>query len=167
MEIKHITSKITDIFRKYRYAALVLILGIILMMLPQKNTEEKIEDTVTESAPVISVESKLSDILSMVDGAGRTTVFLTESAGAETIYQVDDQTRTDSETKETKIETITVTDKSKDTRGLVRQVLPAQYLGAIVVCQGADDPTVKLAIVEAVSKVTGLGADRISVLKMK
>jgi stage III sporulation protein AG len=36
-----------------------------------------------------------------------------------------------------------------------------------VVCQGADDPVVKLLIVDAVSKVTGLGADKISVMKMK
>lgn len=35
-----------------------------------------------------------------------------------------------------------------------------------MVCQGADNAAVRLAIVEAVSKVTGLGANRISVLKM-
>ena len=49
----------------------------------------------------------------------------------------------------------------------VQQVLPESYRGAIVVCQGADSPAVKLAIVEAVSRATGLGADSISVLKMK
>ena len=49
----------------------------------------------------------------------------------------------------------------------MRQENPAQYLGVIVVCEGADSPAVRLAIVEAVSDVTGLGADRISVLKMK
>ena len=40
-------------------------------------------------------------------------------------------------------------------------------MGAIVVCQGGDNATVRLAIIEAVSNVTGLGADKISVLKMK
>jgi stage III sporulation protein AG len=40
-------------------------------------------------------------------------------------------------------------------------------MGAIVVCQGGDQPTVRLAILDAVSKVTGLGADKISILKMK
>jgi stage III sporulation protein AG len=40
-------------------------------------------------------------------------------------------------------------------------------MGAIVLCQGADVPSVRLAIVDAVSKVTGLVANQISVLKMK
>jgi stage III sporulation protein AG len=49
----------------------------------------------------------------------------------------------------------------------MQTVLAPQYLGAIVVCQGADRSDVRLAIVEAVSALTGLGADKISVLKMK
>ena len=46
-------------------------------------------------------------------------------------------------------------------------VLSPTYLGAVIVCQGGDSPTVKLAIVEAVSNATGLSADKITVLKMK
>lgn len=38
--------------------------------------------------------------------------------------------------------------------------------GAAVVCDGADDARVRLAIVEAVSAYTGLGSDRIKVLEM-
>jgi stage III sporulation protein AG len=41
------------------------------------------------------------------------------------------------------------------------------YLGAVVVCRGADNAAVRLQIVEAVSVFTGLGADKISVNKMK
>ena len=50
---------------------------------------------------------------------------------------------------------------------MITQVIPASYMGAIVVCQGGDRPSVKLAIVKAVSDVTGLTSDKISVLKMK
>ena len=49
----------------------------------------------------------------------------------------------------------------------MRQVNPPTYLGAIIICEGADDANIRLAVVDAVSKVTGLGANRISVLKMK
>ena len=37
----------------------------------------------------------------------------------------------------------------------------------LIVCEGGDDANVRLSIVDAVSKITGLGADRISVLKMR
>ncbi len=40
------------------------------------------------------------------------------------------------------------------------------FTGAVVVCRGADDPAVRLRIVEAVSAFTGLGTNRIVVQKM-
>ena len=39
------------------------------------------------------------------------------------------------------------------------------YRGALVVCQGADRAEVKLAVTRAVAALTGLGADRITVVK--
>ena len=92
---------------------------------------------------------------------------LTVASGTETIYQTNSDSSTGGDTQTTRYETVTVTDASRNQSGLIRQVNPPNYLGVIVVCQGADSPSVKLAIVDAVSKITGLGADRISVLKMK
>ena len=46
----------------------------------------------------------------------------------------------------------------------LRTVSP-QYLGAVVVCDGADAPQVQLAVTQAVAQFTGLSTDRISVLK--
>ena len=48
----------------------------------------------------------------------------------------------------------------------LRTVSP-QYLGAVVVCDGADAPQVQLAVTQAVAQFTGLSTDRISVLKMQ
>ena len=67
----------------------------------------------------------------------------------------------------TKTDTVTVTDAQRNESGLIRQVNPPVYKGAVIVCQGADNAAVRLAIVDAVGKATGLGADKISVLKMK
>jgi hypothetical protein len=39
--------------------------------------------------------------------------------------------------------------------------------GAVVVCQGADSASVRLAIAQAVRCYTGLGADRIEIFKME
>ena len=55
----------------------------------------------------------------------------------------------------------------REEEGLVRQVNPPVYLGALIVCQGGDNPTVKLSIVEAVMDITGLSSNQITVLKMK
>ena len=39
--------------------------------------------------------------------------------------------------------------------------------GAVIVAEGAGQPSVKLALTNAVMSLTGLGADKITVIKMK
>ena len=82
------------------------------------------------------------------------------------MYQTDEKHRVSSDDSDEEINTVTVSGADRREDGLIRQVNPPTYKGAIVVCQGADNGAVRLAIVEAVSRATGLGADKISVLKM-
>lgn len=161
-------GKVLDFLKKYRYVALVLAIGLVLMMIPgKKDTNEEVPQTAAPEEKEPSVSEQLASLLSQIDGAGRVQVMLTIAAGEETVYQTDQDISTGNETGSTSWDTVTVTDAQRNQSGLIRQVNPPSYLGAIVVCQGADSPAVRLAIVEAVSKVTGLGTDRISVLKMK
>lgn len=47
---------------------------------------------------------------------------------------------------------------------VTEQVYPT-YQGAVIVCQGADDPAVCLSVTEAVAVLTGLGSEKITVVK--
>ena len=139
---------------KYRYVLLVVLAGLVLMLLPDHTeTPEPIADVVMEE----SLQAQLEEILSRVEGAGEVAVLLTESRGGEIFYQTegDDQ------------RTVLVTGTDRSESGLVRTTQSPVYQGAVVVCQGADSPAVRLAVVEAVSNATGLGTDRITVLKME
>lgn len=144
--------------KKYRYALIVLAAGLILLMLPTGSKEKPIAETVVLQEQK-SIAQELEDILSQIQGAGRVAVMLTPASGQETVYQTDRSGEN--------YDTVTVTDDSRNENGLICQINPPVYMGAIIVCQGGDNPSVRLAVVEAVAKVTGLGADRISVLKMK
>ncbi len=163
MEVSSWFSKVMGLLGKYRYAAVVLLLGLVLLLIPgtKKNTDPT-ESTI--STPELSDEEQLGAILSQIRGAGKVEVLLSYASGPRTEYQTD--TNQTGETG-TRSDTVTVTDSDRNQTGLVIQVYPAEYLGAIIVCQGADDPSVRLAIVDAVCKYTGLGANQISVLKMK
>ena len=77
--------------------------------------------------------------------------------GGETFYQTEGEDE----------KTVLVTGADRSESGLVRTSRSPVYQGAVVVCRGADSPAVRLAIVEAVANATGLGTDRITVLKMK
>ena len=169
MDVAPTMKKAADFLKKYRFAALVLLIGLALMLLPSRKESENSASTqtaeTTEAEP--SINAQLVDILSKVQGAGNVQVLLTIRAGEETLYQTDNTVEVTGEDSSTQVSTVILSNTDKAQTGLVRQVNPPTYLGALIVCQGGDDPLVKLAITEAVSKVTGLGADRISVLKMK
>ena len=164
MELKAILERSAAFLMKYRYAACILLIGIVLMLLPSgQSSFVQQEETISNDVPALSVEDQLSNILSKIQGAGRVEVMLSHASGAETRYHSD----TDSEADSSRNTTVIVTDGNRNESALITRVDPPEYLGAIVLCQGADSAAIRLAIVEAVSKYTGLGADQIAVLKMK
>lgn len=169
MDIVKLKARISEGFEKYKYVCIVLLIGVVLMILPDRKTES-VKTENQEPAEIVieaSMDDKLGEILSHVAGAGKVQVMLSVSQGERTIYQTDTTYSQDAEHTDSRTQTILVTDSQRSETGLVHQKNPPTYQGAIVLAQGADNPAVKLAIVEAVSDITGLGADRISVLKMQ
>lgn len=170
MGVNSAIKKIIHFVSKYRYPVLVLLIGVVLMLVPARNqseTEAVQEPVQTESIEQISMEDALEAILKTIDGAGEVEVLLSVAAGEEIVYQVNEDRSASEDTTTTQITTITVETSDKSENGLVQQINPPIYRGAVISCQGADNASVRLAIVDAVSKVTGLGTDRIAVLKMK
>ena len=165
MELKKIKNTVKSFANKYKFVFIILAAGIILMLLPT-NLSFQESSVVTEhtlESKEDMLEERLAAILSNVSGAGRVEVLLTYRSGEETIYQENKRASADT----TEADTAIITDGDRSQMGLVRQRNPGKCLGALIVCQGADNPNVKLSVVDAVSKVTGLGADQISVIKMK
>lgn len=160
-------QRIIALLGKYKYPILILLAGLILMLLPS-TAEPQVPETAVESLPAgADLEERLEMILSRIDGAGEVSVLLTESRGRELLYQTDSQSQTDPDRTSRTDDTVLVDGSDGTETGLLRQTLEPQYRGAVIVCQGGDDPNVRLAVVNAVRCVTGLGADAISVLKMK
>lgn len=163
-----VMDKVINWIKKYKYALLVLIVGILLMNLPAHRDSKDLhpdKDFIPEPSE-ISFSEKLQDILGHIEGVGKVEVLLTIGRGPVTYYQ---ENRDESESENNssfRTDTVTITDAERNEKGLIRQIDPEIYRGATVICQGADKPSVKLSVIEAVSKVTGLSSDRICVLKM-
>lgn len=169
MDIAKVGAKATGLLKKYKYAVLILCIGLILMALPGTKPDKPQKQSPVAQAPQASqsTEEILSQTLSNIDGAGNVQVMLTIAKGEQTLYQTDESFNSSQDSENKKSDTVLITNDGRGQSGLVRQTIPPVYQGAIVLCQGADNPAICLAITEAVSKVTGLGADRIAVLKMK
>lgn len=169
MDFVTLKSRISEYIGKYKYVWIVLLVGVVLMMLPERKKDDATIQiqAASESATEFSIEDRLGEILCHVAGAGKVKVMLSVSQGERTIYQTDTTYSQTTDHTDSRTQTILIKDDDRSESGLVHQRNPPTYQGAIILAQGADDPAVKLAIVEAVSDVTGLGADRISVLKMR
>ncbi len=155
MELK---DRILSWLKRNKFVFLILAVGIAFMLIPSR--EEVTEESEPTQATVQrNISEELAQILSQIKGAGKVQVMLTVKTGRTTVYQFDQDSNGQN--------TVIITNADRAQEGLVQRTDPPQYLGAIVVCTGADSAAVRLSIIEAVSKVTGLGTDRISVLKMK
>ena len=169
MDLASKQKNLINFLKKYRYAILVLILGIFLMNLPEKHPpvqETPTEETVS-AVPTPNLQQQLESILSQIEGAGAVKVLLTVGEGEKIYYQQDSEMNESGENTSSHLVTVTTTDAEKNEYGLIHKRVPEAYRGALVLCQGADNSVVKLAVMETVSKVTGLGTDHICVIKMK
>lgn len=149
-------------YKKYGCVLLAALTGILLMTLPEEKKQEQLPVPVSAENPD-DLESSLSVILSQVDGAGEVQVLLTEKEGEQILFQCD-EVRTQEDIRR---DTVLISGSDRTEDGLVRQRVPPVYRGAVVLCRGADNAQVRLALAEAVKSVTGLSLDCITILKMK
>jgi len=166
MDWLKLSNTLKDGLSRYKFVLLILCVGILLMTVPEKKQQPDAEPTAVVHAPARDTASELTEILEQIRGVGKVRVMLTEAAGAQTIYQTDEDRSQNGESSSVRLETVIISSGSGE-QGLIQTVTPPVYLGAIVVCQGGADPSVRLAVTQAVSVITGIGTDRITVLKMK
>ena len=147
---------------KYQYALLVMAVGALLLLWPSGGEKEMPRPEGERPAVELEaseLEGRLERALSSIRGAGKTRVVLTVDSGSRKILARDreEQERGSSSA------VVTVGQGSGRQEAIPLQTVAPVYRGALVVSPGAEDPSVRLALVEAVSALTGLGADQIAV----
>ena len=162
-------KRVAGALGKYKYVLLVALVGALLLVWPagEKEKTTSPETTQEQIFQVDQIERKLEKALAQIEGAGEVTVVLTIQGGPRQVLAQDgsateEESRTSRETS-----TILLSKGSGHQEPAVVQELGPVYQGALVVSQGGDDPQVKLALYEAVSALTGLRADKISICKGK
>ena len=167
MDIRKLSVDVQKIVKKYKFPVLIVLVGVLLMAIPSMKTNKTAQEERVLEQYENTFDKNLSALLSNVAGAGSVKVLLTTAEGEETIYQTDVDQNKNNDNENYRSDTVTFTQSNREQQGLVRQVKAPVYRGAIIICQGADSADVRLCLVDAVSKITGLRSDQISVLKMK
>lgn len=155
---------------KYRYVLLVVLVGVLLLVWPTGEREPAAPASAEAERDIFQVEQmerKLEKALSQVEGAGDVTVVLTLQGGPRRVLAQDGSATEEGERSSRETSTILLSKGSGQQEPAVLQELAPVYQGALVVSQGGEDPRIKLALCQAVSALTGLRSDQISICKGK
>ncbi len=161
-------EKVRALLGRYRLPLLVVLAGVALMLLPVGTESGEAEDAETAEFSLTETEAHMAEVIGTIDGVGRVKVMLTLRSGETLELAEDSSDDIDSGgaiRRERQV--LTVSRGSGRQEVVVTQRSYPIYQGAVVVCQGAGDSRVRLTVVEAVSVLTGLSSDKISVVKWK
>lgn len=157
--------KLTEGLKKYRFALLVLLVGGVLLLWPT-DTGRKSDPAPTGEPSEAwceyelgELENRLAESLSAIQGVGRAEVVLTVRSGSRRILAQNQELGNGSN----RTTTVILNAGSGTQEAVTTQILSPVFQGALVVCDGGGSSAVRLDVIHAVSALTGLGADKISV----
>ena len=158
-------GRFRTLWEKGKFALPVLGLGVLLLLWPSGTGETK---SAASPETAAQQQKEMERILSRIEGAGELHLMLTlESDGERTLAEDREETlggSPDAPESQSRRVTVILSVSGGEEVVVTRRESPV-YRGALVVCQGADRAEVKLAVTQAVAALTGLGADRITVVK--
>ena len=154
---------------QYKYVLIVIAAGILLLLWPsgEKKSPAAAQSGLTggeEDFSVEALEERLARVLSKIDGAGEVSVVLTVESGMERVLATDIAASQWEDRRDREEQTVIISTDEGEEAVLLTQRYPT-FQGALVVCPGGDNPEVRLRLTQAISVLTGLGSDRITVCK--
>ena len=170
MNGKQKTEGARRIWDKYKFVVLAALAGVVLLAWPGgESREESVWQEAEPSAVRETLQEDLEEILGRIQGVGEVRVLLTLDADGERQLAEDSELSYSGspaapEDYARVCETVLTDSGSGDAPVVTRRVYPT-YRGALVVCGGADRAEVRLAVTEAVTALTGLTADSVTVAK--
>lgn len=145
------------------------LLGILLIFASEAfpNAQKKNKDG--EKTYVLysnETEEKLADIISKVEGAGKTKVFLTIEESEEYVYAQNISSDKKDNAQQNEDKEYVIVDGNGGKSGLLVKTVNPKIRGVAIVCEGGDDPAVQQRIYSCVSASLGISTARISISKM-
>lgn len=145
------------------------ILGILLIFASEALVKSPKKEKQSEKTYVSysnETEEKLADIISKVEGAGKTKVFLTIEESEEYVYAQNISSDRKDSTQENEEKEYVIVDGNGGKNGLLVKTVNPKIRGVAIVCEGGEDPAVQQRIYSCVSASLGISMARISISKM-
>lgn len=190
MEKKEVFSVSTEKIRNFFTKNFILIIfcgvGILMVLFSNlfftsSNSEKKVaaDEKNEEGAAeyVMKITDELKRLIKNIEGVGSCEVMLTVESGPQHVY-VSEEKNSEQKTEDTESgrmrietkregeETYVIINDQNGQRALIRTTLSPKIKGVVVLCSGADNPTVKLSVVNAVTTIFKIPSNRVCVIKI-
>ena len=153
--------------KKRALLVLLCVAAMLLLVLSEWTTQRKpTSESAQETDYAAVLEQKLSTMIRRIDGAGETQVLITLKNGSETVWARNDKNDMDGERVQSE-QTYVLVRSGSDETGLRLKTVSPQVLGVAVVCEGADEPQVRQAILDTVTAALDIGVTHVSVVRMQ
>ncbi len=166
---KNAAGRVAPVLRRYSWTLAVLLAGVLLLASGSScsgGQEPKGEtESVVKGFDLDDFEEKLCGKLEAIKGVGRVSLMLSLDETEEAVYAVNVR-RTEGGAQSYESDLAVLSDGSYGEEPVTLKRLQPSFRGAVVLCDGADDVQVRLAVTNAVSTVCGIGSDKVTVLKM-
>jgi stage III sporulation protein AG len=160
-------ARVGKSLERYKWVLLVIVVGLVLLALPSGAPTQLSQEHSRNQGPsafdLAALEEKFSKALSEISGAGEVTVVLSVKTGTQQILAEDSEYAEKDQEVEESTKTVVLSKGSGVQEAVTLQEIYPQFQGAVIICSGGDNPTVRLKLTEACSALTGLGADKISI----
>ena len=141
---------------KYLFAVIALFLGLILLTLPQKNSEAtEPSEKINTASYTNELELKITALLLEVEGIEKATVMVTlDNNGKQVLAE---------NTSSSSNELVIINNGSSDSGILLTETTPV-VRGVAIVCSDGNNAAIKEKITSLVSSALGIPTNRITVV---
>ena len=178
--IQRIKDKLGKLFRSAERTRLLILLGLISMGMifcselfsTPKSQEDATspvcqQEGFSSEAYIQSMEQRLREILSQIDGVGECSVMVTLKESSRRIFASEDKTSQEKSDGRFDLSSekrlVLLEDKSGAEYPIVETTLSPQIKGVMIVCKGAKSAKVCQQVTEAVTTVLGIRSIQVCV----
>lgn len=158
--------------RKIKAVVAIGLIGIILIFASEiftgsdKSAENSSNEVFDYEQYTASLENKLEDVISSIDGVGECKIMITLENTNESVYATDNELKSDDNSVNQKDEYVLYETENGETPVLIKEYMP-QVQGVTVICDGGDNRQIQEKIINSVTALFNISASRVSVSKIK
>ncbi len=184
LNLNQMSEKITALFKgdkKIKLIVLAGILGILFIFLSggkTENVQKKSNETVSSSFSAeelsVQMENKLTALVGGISGVGHCNVMITYENGIEYVYANESKSTSDvmdegeggkKQEKISQENSLVIIDTGNGKEALRVKEIQPKVRGVVVVCDGADNISVRQRVVDAVTTALDISSAKVYVAK--